>query len=105
MKIYRVIFESVDVEEAVHTLNINTFFDKKNALKYLERCIEDIKHQNEEFYNIDDYTIEETEESYEIYLSGRRIEQCVSIWLEEDKTYDEIKKGIEKEEENEYEME
>lgn len=103
MKIYRVIYESHDIDEADHTIKVSTFFNKENAEKYLQECIEDIKEQNEEF-DLDDYTIEETDDSYEIYLSHRQAEQGVSVWLEEDETRDEIKKDLDIEKDNEYEM-
>ena len=103
MKIYRVIYESHDIDKLNHTLNVSTFFNKENAKKYLQECIESIKKQNEEF-DLEDYTIEEKDDSYEIYLSHRQVEQGVSVWLEEDKTRDEIKKKLNIEKENDYEM-
>lgn len=103
MKIYRVIYESHDIDDADHTLNISTFFNKENAEKYLQECKESIKEQNEEF-DLKDYTIEETEDSYEIYLSNRAFEQSVSVWLEEDETRDEINKDLKIEKENDYEI-
>ena len=51
-----------------------------------------------------DYTIEETEDSYEIYLTSRAFEQSVSVWLEEDETRDEISKDLKMEKENDYEI-
>lgn len=104
MKIYRVIYESHDIEEADHTINVSTFFNKENAEKYFQECRESIKQQNEEF-DLEDYTIEESDNSYEIYLSHRQVEQGVSLWLEEDETRDEIKKHLNIGKENEYEME
>ena len=62
-----------------------------------------VKEQNEEF-NLEYYTINETENSYEIYSSHSQIEQSISVWLEEDETRDEIKKDLDIEKENEYEM-
>ena len=103
MKSYRVIYESYDIDNAAHTLNINNFFNKENAEKYLQECKESIKEQNEEF-DLNNYTIEETEDSYEIYLSGRAFEQSVSVWLEEDETRDEISKDLKMEKENDYEI-
>lgn len=103
MKIYRVIYESHDIDDADHTLNISTFFNKENAEKYLQECKESIKEQNEEF-DLKDYTIEETEDSYEIYLTSRAFEQSVSVWLEEDETRDEISKDLKMEKENDYEI-
>ena len=103
MKIYRVIYESHDIDEADRTIYINTFFNKKNAEKYLKECIESIKEQNEEF-DLDDYSIEETDDSYEICLAHREFEQGISVWLEEGETSDEIQKDLKEEKENEYEM-
>lgn len=103
MKIYRVVYESHDIDESDRTINISTFFNKENAKKYLKECIKSIKDQNEEF-DLDDYTIEETDDSYEIYLSHREVEQGVSVWLEEDETRDEIQKDLNIEKENDYEM-
>lgn len=104
MKIYRVVYESHDIDEADRTINISTFFNKQNAEKYLKECIKSIKEQNEEF-DLDNYTIEETYDSYEIYLTHREVEQGVSVWLEEDETRDEIEKDLNIEKENDYEME
>lgn len=103
MKIYRVIFESHDIDEADHTLNISTFFNKENAENYLQECKENLKEQNEEL-NLENYTIEETDDSYEMYLSGRQVEQGVSVWIEEDETQDEIEKNLNIEKDNDYEM-
>ena len=103
MKIYRVIYESHDIEEFDHTINVSSFFSKENAEKYLKECIESIKEQNKEF-DLDDYTIEETDDSYEIYLSHRAAEQGISVWLEEDNTLDEIQQNLDIEKNNDYEM-
>ena len=53
---------------------------------------------------MDDYTIEETEDSYEIYLSHRAAEQGISVWFEEDNTFDEIQQNLDIEKNNDYEM-
>ena len=53
---------------------------------------------------MNNYTIEETEDSYEIFLSGRAFEQSLSFWLEEDETRDEISKDLKMEKENDYEI-
>lgn len=103
MKIYRVIYESHDIDEAVKTINVNTFFNKENAKRYFKESKEIIEKQSQEF-DLEDYTIEESEECYEIYRSHRYMEQGISLWLEEDKTRDEIEKELDAEKENEYEM-
>lgn len=103
MIIYRVVFEKHDIDRLINRIEINTFFNKKNALKYLKESIATLKKQNEKNLDMEDYSIEETEESYEVYLSGRQIEEGMTIWLEADKTLDEIEKDIKEEKENEYE--
>ena len=103
MKIYRVVYESHDIDELDRTINISTFFNKENAKKYLQECKESIKQQNEEF-DLEDYTIEETDDSYEIYLSHRQVEQGISVWLEEGETCDEIEKNLNIEKDNDYEI-
>ena len=103
MKIYRVVYESHDIDEDDRTIHISTFFNKENAERYLQECIENIKKQNEEF-DLEDYTIEETDNSYEIYLSHRQIEQGIAVWIEEDNTLDEIQQNLDIEKDNDYEM-
>lgn len=89
MKIYRVVFTSIDIDESDHTVRITTFFDREKALKYYRELLEELKEQQEEL-DMDDYCIDEDETSYERYLDGRYMEQSVSLWFEEDKTYDEL---------------
>lgn len=103
MKIYRVIFTSIDIDESDHTITVTTFFDKEKALEhYLER-LKDLKKQQEEL-DMDNYSIDEDETSYQRYLDGRTMEQSVSLWLEEDNTYDELNLKLQNEKEKDYEM-
>lgn len=104
-KIYRVIFSSIDIDEADNTVRVTTFFDKDLARKYLKDRIMELKEQNEELDL--DYKEQETEDFYERYLDGRSIENSISLWLEEDNVYTELELAEEKlkdEEEDEYEM-
>lgn len=107
MKIYRVIFTSIDIDESDHTINITTFFDREKALKYYKEKLKDLKEQQEEL-NMDDYNIDEDDISYERYLDGRAMEQSVSLWFEEDNTYDELilqpQKKMQNEKDKDYEM-
>lgn len=106
MKIYRVIFTSIDIDESDHTVRITTFFNKSNALRYYREQLKDLKKQHEEL-DMGDYSIDEDETSYERYLDGRAMEQSVSLMLEEDDTYDEIEtkdKRMENEKDKDYEM-
>ena len=107
MKIYRVVFTSIDIDESDHTVRITTFFDREKALKYYEELLEELKEQQEEL-DMDDYCIDEDETSYERYLDGRAMEQSVSLWFEEDNTYDELviktQAKMQNEKDNDYEM-
>ena len=84
---------------------VKTFLNNDLALNYIKKKIKEIKNQVED---LDDYCVEETEDSYERYLNGRSMEDSVAIWLEEDEFYDELElleeKSIQQEEEKDYEM-
>jgi len=105
MRIYRVIYSSIYLEEGENIINVKTFLNKDLALNYIKKKIKEIKNQVED---LDDYCVEETEDSYERYLNGRSMEDSVAIWLEEDEFYDELElleeKSIQQEEEKDYEM-
>ncbi len=107
MQIYRVIFTSIDIDESDHTVIVTTFFNKDNALKYYREQLEALKEQQEEL-DMESYSIDEGEKSYERYLNGRAMEESVSLWFEEDNTYDELvlqtQKKMQDEKEKEYEM-
>lgn len=105
MKIYRVIFTSIDIDESDHTVNITTFFNRDNALQFYKTQLEALKEQEKE---LEEYSIDEDEESYERYLNGRAMEESVSLWIEEGNTYDELvlqtQKKMQNEKDKEYEM-
>ena len=111
MKFYRVIYKSVYLEEGESIVEVTTFLSKDLAISYLKRQIEFIKQDVED---LEDYCVEENEESYERYLDGRIAEDDVAIWLEEAEFYDEKELEIEQEEkekrqeennkDNDYEM-
>lgn len=106
MKIYRVIFKSIDIDKGESTLIITTFQNRYFAEQYLKERVDELKKQ-EEILEQDDYITEERINYYERYLNGREIEDSVSIYLEEDETYDEImlkQKRERLEKENNYEM-
>lgn len=107
MKIYRIIFTSIDIDESDHTVKITTFFDKEKALEFYKKQLESVKEQQEEL-DMKDYCIDEYETSYERYLDGRYMEQSVSLWFEEDNTYDELviqtKHKLQNEKDKDYEM-
>lgn len=104
MKIYRVICKSLDADECDNTIAVTTFLDRDIAIKYLKESIKDLKKQSEEL-DLEDYCIDENETSYERYLAHRAFEDSISIWLEEDETYDEkFLKEEQKEKDNDYEI-
>lgn len=107
MKIYRVIFTNINIDEADHTVRITTFFDRENALRYYKELLKDLKEEQEEL-DMEDYCIDENETSYERYLDGQAMEESVAIWLEEDNTYDELiiekQAKMQNEKDNDYEM-
>ena len=102
MKIYRVIYSSICLDEGDTTINVTTFLNKELAEHYLQERIKDLKMQQED---LDGYCVEEDEHYYERYLEGRAIEDTVAIWLEDADTYDEIEKqSIKDEKENDYDI-
>lgn len=107
MKIYRVIFTNIDIDESDHTVNVTTFFNRENAIKYYKEQLENLKQQQEEF-DMEDYNIDENETSYERYLNGRAMEESVSLWFEEENTYDELvlnpQQKMENDKDKNYEM-
>lgn len=106
MKIYRVIFKCTDLDEYCNEVTITTFQNKELAEQYLKEKIEELKRE-EKSLNKGKYITEETENCYERFLDDRVMEDSVSIYLEEDETYDEImlkEKAERLEKENNYEM-
>ena len=105
MKIYKVIYSSVYIEGGENTVDVKVFLKKDVALKFIKRQIKEIK---KEVDDLEDYCVDEKEDFYERYLDGRSMEDSVSIYLEEDESYDEIELQEEKlrqqKEEKEYEM-
>ncbi len=102
MKIYRIIFKCIDIEEMDDTITVTTFFNKDNATNYIKDRIKELKEEEQEL-DMEDYCVEEDENSYERYLSGRSMESSIAIWLEEDNTLDEIKLQTERKVQNEKE--
>ncbi len=98
MKIYKVVYLSVYANTGDSCVIIKTFLNHDNALKYLKREIETLK---KEFKDSTEYCIYEDDTSYERHLRGRAIEDCISVYLEDDDTYDEI---ILQEEKDDYEI-
>lgn len=107
MKIYRVVFTCINIEESEHTVKIATFFNKENALNYYNEQLKELKEEQEEL-DMEYYCIDENETSYERYLDERYMEQAISLSLEEENTYDELifdmQQNMLNEKDNEYEI-
>ena len=101
MKIYRVIYKSILMDEGEDLVEVKTFLDRNLALDYIKRQIMEIKKEVED---LEDYHVEEDESSYERYLEGRSMEDSVSIWLEDDEKMLQEKQQAQKEKEKDYEM-
>ena len=105
MKIYRVIYKSLYMDGGESFTEVKTFLNKENALRFMRKQIVEIKKQVDD---LDVYYVDENEISYERYLVGRSFEDSVSIYLEDDETYDEKflqeEQTLENEKDNDYEM-
>lgn len=104
MKIYKVTYKSVYLDDGEDLVSTTVFLDRDLALKFLRSEILKLKQQEKEL-DMEDYCIDEDETSYERYLDGRSMEDSVSIWLDEDETYDEkMTKQLQNETDKDYEM-
>lgn len=107
MKIYKVIFTSIDIDESDHTVNVTTFFNKEKALENYKEKLENLKEQQEEL-DMENYRVDEDETSYERYLDGRYMEESISLWIEEEEIHDELvlqeQKKIQEEKDKDYEV-
>lgn len=89
MKIYRVVLKSKYLPAGEDEVEIITFLNKEFAEQYIKESIENLKRE-EELLGNDTYKKVERENYYERYLNANEIDNSVSIYLEEDETYDEI---------------
>lgn len=106
MKIYRVVLQSKYLPAGEDEVEITTFLNKELAEQYIKESIENLKRE-EELLGNDTYKKIERENYYERYLNANEMDNSVSIYLEEDETYDEImlkEKAERLEKETNYEM-
>lgn len=103
MKIYRVIYSSVYMDEDETILKIETFKNKDKAKQYYKELVEEFKEMIKDF-NPKDYIVTEDKNSYERYLKGYSSQDNASIYIEEDEFYEEKEKKIKKQKEKEYEI-
>ena len=47
MKIYRIIFKCIDIEEMDDTITVTTFFNKDNATNYIKDRIQELKEEEQ----------------------------------------------------------
>lgn len=101
-KIYKVTKHDIYIDAGEIIVETKIFLDKELAQKYLKREIQKAKEDESEI-DMDEYCVEEDENSYERYLNGYASQASIAIWLEEDTFYDEIELNQEKKNDNDYE--
>ncbi len=72
-------------------VNVTVFTDPKLAKEYMQSLIKDAKKQENDL-DLDDYTIDEDDTSYERYLTGYSADDSISIWMENDEICEELEK-------------
>lgn len=87
-KIYKVISRILCYDEHECTVNSAIFINKDLALEYYKDLVESAKRYA---LNLDNYTIDESETSFE---------DSIAIWIEEDEIYEELEKTNEDMEKN-----
>lgn len=100
-KIYKVIINILCQDDFENTIRVKVFADKQLALQYYNELIESEKEYETEL-NLDDYTIDKSENYYERYLTGYASEDCLTIQLQEDEICESLEKSNDTE--KEYEM-
>ena len=88
-KIYKVISRILCYYECKCTVNSAIFINKDLALEYYKDLVESAKRYD---LDLDNYTIDESETSFEGYLNNRAFEDSIAIWIEEDEIYEELEK-------------
>lgn len=101
MSFYKVIYKSVYLESGEDIVEVKIFLNKENVQKYLKELVANAKNDVEKDA-LNNYKIEEKEDSYERYLDGYASQDNISIWIEEDNFYD--GRELRKEQDNDYEI-
>ena len=89
-KIYKVISRILCYDNCECTVNSTVFTNKDLALEYYKDLVKSAKRYD---LNLDDYTINESETSFESYLKNRAFEDSIYIWIEEDAICEELEKN------------
>lgn len=89
-KIYKVITNILCQDDFENTTRVKVFTDEKLASQYYKDLVEGAKDND---LDLDDYTIDEDETSFERYLTGYASEDSLSIWIEEDEICESLEKS------------
>ena len=89
-KIYKVITKILCQDDFENTIRVKVFTDEKLASQYYKDLVDGAKDND---LNLDDYTIDEDETSFERYLTGYAAEDSLSIWIEEDEICETLEKS------------
>lgn len=89
-KIYKVIANVLCQDDFENSITVKVFTDEKLASQYYKELVKGAK-DNE--LDLDDYTIDESETSFERYLTGRASEDSLSIWIDEDEICESLEKS------------
>lgn len=90
IKIYKVISNVLCQDDFENSINVKVFTDEKLASQYYKDLVDGAKDCD---LDLEDYTVDEDETSYERHLTGRASEDCLSIWLEEDEICEDLEKS------------
>lgn len=99
-KIYKVIKHIIYDEDYENIINVKVFTDEKLASMYYKQLIAHEKEYAVEL-DLEDYTIDESENYYERYLTGFASQNSVTISLEEDEICEKLEKPYDMEKEYE----
>lgn len=89
-KIYKVITIVLCQDDFENTVTVKVFTDEKLAKDYYNELVDGAKDSD---FDLEDYTIDEDETSFERYLTGYASEDSLSIYIEEDEICEELEKS------------
>ena len=95
-KIYKVITNILCQDDFENSIKVKVFTDDKLAFKYYKDLVDGAKDCD---LDLEDYTVDEDDTSYERYLTGYASEDSLSIWIEEDEICEELEKSNDMEKE------
>ena len=89
-KIYKVITIVLCQDDFENTVTVKVFTDEKLAKDYYNELVDGAKDSD---FDLEDYTIDEDETSFERYLTGYASEDSLSIYIEEDEICEELEQS------------